>query len=190
MIASSCKCATAVCVLLVLLVACGTNEAPVNPETVLCRGEADVALLVTGGAQPTDICLDTEDVLATIGGDIYDITISMEQNNVTYELRMIFPHRDDFPTVLNVTGDLGAAQADPKGAWLFYREIPTGGTGIESTVASGGTFGLGFSGRDVVTGQLEKITFDMRDASTMESAGTREISEGLFSLIVEVQPTR
>jgi len=188
MIRSSRFRATAGCALLALAVSCGKNEAPVNPNTVLCRGESDVAMQVTGGTAPVDICVDTKDVPATIAADRYDITIPMQQGNVIYELRMVFDHHDNFPVILNVTGDPGAAAADPDGVWLYYQEIPAGGGGgIESTVAAGGTFRLGFSGRDVVTGQLQNITFDMQDISTQAAAGTREIPEGLFSLSVATQ---
>jgi len=173
-----------------MFASCGTNEAPVNPDTVLCRGESDVALRVLGGARPVDMCVDTEDVSATISNDIYEITVRVEQDSVIYELQMTFAHHDNFPVALNVTGDLGAALGDPNGAWLFYQEIPASGGAVESVAVSGGSFILGFSGRDVVTGTLAKVTFDMRDAATTSSAGTREISEGIFSILTDAQQTK
>lgn len=189
MIAASVRTATAACTILALLVlGCGENEAPVNPGSVLCAGNADVALRVVGGAEERELCLDTEDVIASFSNDIYDIIARFEQDGVIFEIQMRFAHHPDFPVTLNVTGDLGAAMSDPLGVWLFYQEIPASGGAIESRAVPGGTFVLGFSGGDVVTGILADIAFEMRDVSTTDPAGTRVI-EGLFSVLTDVQPT-
>ena len=181
--------ATTACVLSALfLLACGEDEGPGNPGTRLCGGEFDFGLRVTGSSQTRDLCLDDADVVATFNDDIYDITARFDQDNIIFEIQMVFRHQPDAPVALNVSGDLGAALSDPRGLWLFYQEIPAQGEAVESIAAAGGSFTLGFSGGDVATGTLSDISFEMKETSSENPAGARVVAEGFFSTLTEIQP--
>ncbi len=181
--------ATTTCVLCALfLLACGENEGPGDPGTRLCGGAFDFGLRVTGSSQTRDLCLDDADVVATFIDDIYDITARFDQDNGFFEIRMVFRHQPDAPVALNISGDPGAVLSDPRGAWLFYQEIPAMGEAIESVAAAGGSFTVGFSGGDVVTGTLSDISFEMKETGSQDSAGARQVAEGFFSTLTEIQP--
>lgn len=163
--------------------ACGTNDDPADPARRLCGGESGIAMSVTGRAEPVELCVGADDVAAILTLDArYDVRASATVDGVTYDIQMLFSHREDWPVELTVTGDLSAAASDPGAVWIFYQEIPDAGEALESQAASGGTFTLAFSGGNVATGTFSGVRFEMRGVASGQAAGSRTVAEGFFAI--------
>lgn len=176
---------TAGSIVLVLLLACGSQEDPVAPDTRLCGGEAGLAMRISGPASPVEFCLDDADVATVFtSANRYDIRATRVIGSVTYDVQIVFAHSDDWPVNLSVSGDLSAALADPGIAWVFYQEIPSSGDAIESTVAGGGPFRLTFSDGNVAVATFSGIDLQMATAADGTPAGSRRIETGFLSLAV------
>lgn len=167
-----------------LVLACGEKEAPVEPSARVCgAAESGVGLRVKGRASPIDVCVSDDAAAVSITVDnYYSVTARMVSGGDIFEVQLLFPKRDDFPTALAVTGDLSAL--DSESAWIYYQEIPESGDAIESELVTEGGFNLGFAGEDVVTATLRDVALNMRRQSDGEAAGTRLIEEGFLSVSV------
>lgn len=177
--------AIALSLALVAIVACGEREAPVDPNNRLCGGETGLALNVLGRSAPVEVCVADKDVDARFSSlNEYSVQGHMVAGNDIYDVTMLFRHHDNFPVDLFATGDLATYESDPSAVWIYYEEVPNGGEAIESTVVTGGTFTLSFSGGDIAVGTLAGVKLTMRNRTDMGPAGTREFSEGFFSLSV------
>ena len=87
---------------------------------------------------------------------------------------------------LAVTGNLAAAAGDSTVAWFYYRETSAGGSGIESAVITNGTFDIKYSDTELTTGNFKNVEMEMQTVGTTDPAGQRTISEGFFSLVVDI----
>jgi hypothetical protein len=168
-----------------LFVTCSDNN-PTDPNDRLCGGEAGLGVRVEGRSQPLALCLDDGDVSVLLTSlNRYDIAAQVDTPRGSYQIRMVFALRSDFPVALVPAASLGEATADPGKVWLYYEEIPNGGDAIESIEVTGGSFRLTFSDEHVLAGLIEGISLTMHDVSTGDVAGTRQLADGFFSLSVK-----
>jgi hypothetical protein len=174
--------------LLVVVAACGDDENPVDPNERLCGGETGVGLLIEGRAEALEFCVDDADVSVLLTAlNRYDVEAHVTNTDGTFVMRMVFAVQS-FPVDLRVTDQLSEATSDPSAVWLHYEELPAGGDPIESFVVDGGSFRLSFVDEDVAAGVLSGVSFQMRDIATSDPAGTREFSDGMFSISTK-EPT-
>jgi hypothetical protein len=178
----------AICFLLPLAPACGTNGPPLLPTSGPCPGESGFGARLSGAESDVDVCVPDDSVMTvfTFTG-WYDVSVRHTGDDGTvYQFNMMFPHHDS-SRKLNVTGNLADARADANGAWLNYIEQPPDGPAIESATVSGGTFRLGYSDTEVVAGLLAGIVMDMQFSDSGDAAGTRTLSEGFFSILTDIR---
>ena len=178
----------ATCFLLALGPACGTNGPPLLPALGPCPGESGFGARLAGAEHAVDVCVPDDSVTTvfTFTG-WYDVSVTHTGDDGTvYEFNMMFPHHDS-SRKLHVTGNLADARADANGAWLKYIESPANGPAIESVAVYGGTFRLGYSDTDVVAGLLEDIVMEMRFSDSGDTADTRTLSEGFFSILTDTR---
>lgn len=174
--------------LLVITGACGDDGNPVDPNERLCGGETGVGLLIEGRAEPLEFCVDDADVSVLLTQfNRYDVAADVTNNDGTFVMRMVFAVQSA-PVDLRVTDSLAEATSDPGAVWIYYEEVPVGGDPIESFVVDAGSFRLTFVDEDVAAGVLSGVSFQMRDVATSDPAGTREFSDGMFSISVK-EPT-
>jgi len=177
--------ALGVAVACLALAACAKDD-PAGTGEPLCGGEPGVGVRIEGRADPLDVCVSdaAADVLLTASSR-YDVSAQMVTDDGVYQLRMVFAQRSDFPVTLRVVNSITEATSDPDAAYVYYEELPDGGTPIESSTIVGGRFRLTFSDDQVAAGTMENITFEMSDLLNGDPAGQRKIVEGFFSLSVE-----
>lgn len=174
--------------LLVALAACGDDGDLVDPNERLCGGETGVGLLIEGRAEPLEFCVGDPDVSAILTAlNRYDVEAHVANNDGTFVMRMVFAVQS-FPVDLRVTDQLSVATSDPGTVWLYYEEVPLGGDPIESFVVDAGSFRLTFVDEDVAAGVLSGVAFQMRDIATSDPVGTRQFSDGIFSISIK-EPT-
>ena len=174
--------------LILLAVACGKNGDPVDPNTRLCGGETGVGLLIEGRADPVEFCVDDPDVSVVLTSqNRYDVRAEVSTPDGTFVMRMVFAVRS-FPATLRVTESLSETTADPGVVWIYYEELPAGGTPIESYAVDGGTFTLSYVDADVASGVLKNVGFDMRDFASGDPVGQRVFTDGMFSISTK-EPT-
>jgi hypothetical protein len=167
-----------------LLASCGDD--PVETEEPLCAGEAGVGIRVEGRAQPLDVCVSDAAVDALLtSSQRYDVSARMTTDDGVYQLSMVFTRRSDFPVSLRVVDSITEVTNDPGAAYVYYKEVPDGGTPIESGSVLGGKFRLSFCDDKVAAGTMENITFEMSSVLNGDPAGQRKIVEGFFSISVE-----
>jgi hypothetical protein len=169
---------------LLLSVACSDDEKPLDPEENLCAGESGVGARLTGRAAPVDICVpDNVVVTSFTEQNRYDVTARVTGSDRTvFEIQMRFPHKTNFPSQLNLTGNFSHAEGDPDGVWFSYKEFPPEGDAVESSAVTGGTFTLSFSDTEVAAGTFQGIVLDIQIEGTNDPAGSRTIPEGFFSI--------
>lgn len=179
----------------VALTGCSEDSNPAEAKDKLCDGASGLGARVSGRAAPIDVCVpddhpsggaDKEVITSFTAQNRYDVTARMTAADGTiFEIQMIFPHQDQVPKALNLTGNLAQASGDPDGAWFYYQEIPPTGDPVESTAVTAGTFTLSFSDTDIAAGTFAGVSLEIENANTNEAAGTRSISEGFFSISVD-----
>ncbi len=180
--------AGALVVFILMLVGCGDDGNPVDPDQRLCNGETGLGLLIEGRADPLEFCVDDPDVSVVLTSqNRYDVQAQVSTSAGVFVVRMVFAVRA-FPATLRVTDSLSEAVNDPNAVWLYYEEIPAGGDPIESFVVDQGSFTLSFVDENVATGVLRGVAFDMRDFATGDPAGQRAFAEGIFSISTK-EPT-
>jgi hypothetical protein len=168
--------------------ACGDDGNPVDPNERLCGGETGIGLLIEGRAEPLEFCVDDADVPVILTQfNRYDVEAHVANNDGTFVIRMVFAVQSA-PVDLRVTDSLSEATSDPSAVWIYYEEVPVGGDPIESFVVDDGSFRLTFVDEDVAAGVLSGVAFQMRDVTTGDPAGTRQFSDGMFSISVK-EPT-
>jgi hypothetical protein len=133
-----------------------------------------------------DVCVADTDVDALLtSSSHYDLTAQLPLDDGTLvQLRMLFTQRDDVPVNLRLVNSITEATSDPSAAYVFYEEAPAGGTPIQSTLITGGTFRVTFNDAKVAVGTLTNIEFDMTNVQTGDPAGQRRITEGFFSVTI------
>jgi hypothetical protein len=115
----------------------------------------------------------------------YDVTAPLTLGDGTIvQLHMVFTQRSDTPVSLRLVNTITEATSDPSTAYVNYQEAPNGGTPIQSTLITGGSFRVTFNAADVAVGTLTNIAFDMTNVQTGDPAGERRITEGFFSVSV------
>jgi hypothetical protein len=169
-----------------LLAGCGDDGGPVDGDP-LCAGESGVGIRVEGRAQPVDVCVSDNAVDALLtSSQHYDVTAQLTlDDDSTVQLRMVFTRRSDAPVTLRLVSSITEATSDAGAVYVHYEEIPDGGTPIQSTVITGGTFRLSFNDDTVTAGTMENIRLGMNDVQTGDPAGERKIVEGFFSVSVQ-----
>jgi hypothetical protein len=167
------------------LLGCSKSD-PVSDQHPLCAGESGVGIRVEGRSQPIDVCVADTDVDALLtSSNHYDISASLPLDDGTIvQLRMVFTHRADAPVSLRLVNSITEATSDPSTVYVFYEEAPSGGTPIQSSLITGGTFRVTFNDNQVAAGTMENIHLDMTDVQTGDPAGERRIVEGFFSVSV------
>jgi hypothetical protein len=177
----------ALLVLALLAPSCGDQDNSVNPEDRLCGGEAGFAARVEGRASPLEVCTSNDDAIVAFssGGD-YVITATMTMNGDFFQFDLLVPHHANFPVVLTLTGDRGAALDDEFAVWMYYQEVPRSGEDVESYEITGGTFRLTYSDTNVMAATFSGVEMKMRtQESTPQDRGTRLIESGFMSLSVD-----
>jgi hypothetical protein len=172
----------------VALAACSKDD-PTDAGEPLCGGETGVGLRVEGRAEPLEVCVNDRAVEALLTSqDRYDVSAQMNTDDGIYQLRMVFARRPDFPVSLRLVSSINEVTGDPGAVYVYYEELPDGGTPIESGLVLGGKFRLSFSDDKVAAGTLQNISFEMNDVVDGDPAGQRKIVEGFFSISIE-QPS-
>jgi hypothetical protein len=168
----------------VFLLGCSKDD-PTTTKN-LCGGDAGVGIRVEGRAQPVDVCVSDSAVDALLtSSDHYDVTAQVQLDDGSLvQLRMVFTKRADAPVSLRLVNTITEATSDPSTAYVFYEESASGGTPIESTLITGGSFRLTFNDNHVAVGTLTNIALDMTNVQTGDPAGARQIVEGFFSVSV------
>jgi hypothetical protein len=168
------------------LLGCSKSD-PVSDQNPLCAGESGVGIRVEGRAQPIDVCVSDTAVDALLtASDHYDVSaqLALDDDSIV-QLRMVFTRRADAPVTLRLVNSITEATSDPGTAYVFYEEAPSGGTPIQSSLITGGTFRVTFNDNKVAVGTLENITLDMTNVQNGNPAGDRKIAEGFFSVSIE-----
>lgn len=162
-----------------------SQDDPVNTKS-LCAGESGVGLRVEGRAEPLDMCVSDTAVDALLTSDNhYDMSaqLSLDDGSLL-QVRIVFTHRPDVPVSLRLVNSSTEALSDPSTAYVFYEEAAGGGTPIQSTLITGGSFRVTFNDDKVAVGTMENVAMDMTNVLTGDPAGERRISEGFFSVSV------
>jgi hypothetical protein len=168
------------------LAACG-NQSPQGIDDGPCPGESGFGARVENSEENVDVCVADDSVLTvfTYQG-WYDVTARQTASDGTvYEFSMMFPHHSS-SRKLNPTGNLAQARADANGAWFRMVVIPAEGPTTVSTAVAAGTFHLGYSDTEVVAGLFENLKLEMEVYGEGESAGTRMVPEGFFSILTDI----
>jgi hypothetical protein len=167
------------------LLGCSKTD-PVSNKNALCPGESGVGLRVEGRAAPLDVCVPDADVDALLtSSQHYDLTAQFTLDDQSaVQLRMVFTHRSDAPVSLRLVNTITEATSDPSTAYVFYEEVPAGGTPIQSSLITAGTFRVTFNDNKVAAGTMDNVTMDMTNVQTGDPAGQRKIVEGFFSVSV------
>jgi hypothetical protein len=166
------------------LLGCSKDD-PVVTDS-LCAGESGVGIRVEGRAQPLDVCVSDTAVDALLtSSDHYDVSAQLNLDDGSLvQVRILFTHRADVPVTLRLVNSTTEATSDPSTAYVFYEEAPGGGTPIQSSLITGGTFRVTFNDDKVAVGTMENISMDMTNVLTGDPAGQRRIAEGFFSVSV------
>lgn len=167
-----------------VLTAC-SNDDPVETKS-LCAGESGVGLRIEGRAEPLDVCVSDTAVDALLTSDNhYDVgaQLSLDDGSLV-QVRIVFTHRADVPVNLRLVNSSTEALSDPGTAYVFYEEAPGGGTPIESSLITGGSFRVTFNDDKVAVGTMENVAMDMTNVLTGDPSGERRIAEGFFSVSV------
>ena len=166
------------------LLACSKDDPAANQN--LCGGDAGVGIRVEGRAQPLDVCVADNAVDALLTSDNhYDVSAQLTLDDGSLvQVRMVFTHRADAPVNLTLVNSAAEATNDPTTAYVFYEEAPTGGTPIQSSLITGGSFRLTFNDQKVAVGTMENVAMDMTNVQNGNPAGERRIVEGFFSVSV------
>jgi len=168
---------------LLLVLGCSKDD-PVTGKN-LCP-DAGVGIRVEGRSAPMDVCVTDEAVDALLtSSNHYDVSAQLALDDGTLvQLRMVFTQHASVPVTLRLVNTTTEATSDPSTAYVYYEEAPNGGTPIQSTLITGGTFRLTFNAADVAVGTLTNISFDMTNVQNGDPAGERRITEGFFSVTV------
>ena len=171
--------------LLGLLITGCSEDDPVNSES-LCAGESGVGLRVEGRAEPLDVCVADTAVDALLTSENhYDVSAQLNLDDGSLvQVHIVFTKNPSVPVSLRLVSTSSEAQNDPSTAYVHYEEAPGGGTPIQSTLITGGSFRVTFNDEQVTVGTMENVTMDMTNVLTGDPAGERRISEGFFSVSV------
>jgi hypothetical protein len=152
----------------------------------LCGGDAGVGVRVEGRSQPVDVCIADNAVDALLTSDNhYDVSAQLTLDDGSLiQVRMVFTRRADAPVNLRLVNSTTEATSDPSTAYVFYEEAPNGGTPIQSSLITGGSFRLTFNDDKVAVGTMDNISMDMTNVLNGDPAGERRIVEGFFSVSV------
>jgi hypothetical protein len=174
-------------VLALFATSCGEQDNPVDPADRLCGGASGFAARVEGRSSPVDVCAsDNETTVDLTSGNIYAIRAAVTIDNTLFQFNLEVPYRSDFPVVLDLSADQGAAQLDEYAVWLYYQEVPQSGEALESYEISGGSFTLSFAADDVMTATFADVVLKIRtQESTPQDRGTRVLKRGYMSLSVD-----
>jgi len=169
-------------------VSCSKKDDGVSPDSRLCRGESDFGAKILGRSSPVNVCLNEGgpevSAVFTTPPDRYNILARMVGGEATFMIQISFDHTDDFPRALTPTGSPAELETLPDAVLIYYEETPAaGGATLKSTIVREGTFTLGVSTGDVVTGTFSGLVLDMESGG--QPAGRRTLSEGYFSLDVQ-----
>lgn len=177
-------------VLAVSFLGCSKDN-PVADKDALCAGESGVGIRVEGRSSPLDVCVPDNGVDALLtSSDHYDISTQLPlDDGSVVQLRIVFTRRADAPVSLRLVNSDAEAISDPSTAYVFYSEVPKGGTPIQSTLITGGTFRVTFNDNKVAAGSMENVSMDMTNLQTGDPAGERRIVEGFFSVSVAAPAT-
>jgi hypothetical protein len=170
-------------VVVVFLAGCSKDDPVANKN--LCP-DAGVGIHVEGRSQPMDVCVsdDAVDALLT-SSNHYDLTaqLAIDDGSIV-QLHIVFTQRGDAPVSLRLVNSITEATSDASTAYVNYEEDPNGGTPIQSTLITGGSFRVTFNDARVAVGTLTNIAFDMTNIQTGDPAGSRRITEGFFSVTI------
>jgi hypothetical protein len=169
------------------LIALGcSKDNPVGNKNALCPGQSGVGLRIEGRAEPLDVCVDDSAVDALLtSSSHYDVSAQLTlEDGSTVQLHMLFSQRADAPVTLRLVNSIAEATSDPGAAYVYYEELPSGGTPIQSSAVTGGKFRLTFDDNKVAAGTMENIHMDMTNVQNGDPAGERQIAEGFFSVSV------
>ena len=168
---------------LLLALGCSKDD-PVTSQN-LCP-DAEVGIHVEGRSTPLDVCVPGESVDALLtSSNHYDVSAQLPLDDGTLvQLRLVFTQHANVPVTLRLVNTTTEATSDPSTAYVYYEEAPNGGTPIQSTLITGGTFRVTFNAADVAVGTLTNISFDMTNVQNGDPAGERRITEGFFSVKV------
>jgi len=177
----------ALTMLTITVTSCGDDGNPVDPADRLCGGESGFAARVEGRSSPVEVCTSNDDTIVVFSvGNNYVIQATMTSGSTLFQFDLEVPHRADFPVVLLLEGDRGAAAADEFAVWMYYQEVPQSGEALESYEITGGTFTLSFSDGNVMTATFADVGMKIRtQESTPQDRGTRLIKQGFMSLSVD-----
>jgi hypothetical protein len=168
------------------LAACDSED-PSGTGEALCGGEPGVGLRVEGRAEPLEVCVSDQAVDALLTAENrFDVSAVMVTDGGNYQLRMVFARRNDYPVTLRIVTSITEVVYDPGAAYVYYEELPDGGTPVESEVILGGRFRLAYSDGSSASGTLEKVTMEMSNVLNGDPAGQRKITEGYFSITTEL----
>ena len=167
-----------------LITACSKDD-PVDSKS-LCAGESGVGLRVEGRAEPIDMCVpDTAADALLTSDDHYDVSAQLNLDDGSLLLvRIVFTRRPTVPVNLRLVNSSTEALSDPSTAYVHYEEAPGGGTPIQSTLITGGSFRVTFNDDTVAVGTMENVAMDMTNVLTGDPSGERRIAEGFFSVTV------
>lgn len=167
-----------------LITGCSEDD-PVDSKN-LCAGESGVGLRVEGRAEPLDVCVSDTAVDALLTSENhYDVSAQLNLDDGSLvQVHIVFTKNPTVPVSLRLVSTSSEAQNDPTTAYVFYQEAPGGGTPIQSTLITGGSFRVTFNDDQVAVGTMENVAMDMTNVLTGDPAGERRISEGFFSVSV------
>ncbi|HET6463886.1 MAG TPA: hypothetical protein VFH33_08815 [Candidatus Krumholzibacteria bacterium] len=168
-----------------LLVTGCSKDDPVASKS-LCAGESGVGLRVEGRAEPLDVCVSDTAVDALLTSENhYDVSaqLSLDDGSLV-QVRIVFTRRPTVPVSLRLVNSSSEALSDPSTAYVYYEEAPGGGTPIQSSFITGGSFRVTFNDDTVAVGTMENVAMDMTDVLTGDPSGERRIAEGFFSVTV------
>lgn len=167
-----------------LITGCSEDD-PVDSKS-LCAGESGVGLRVEGRAEPLDVCVSDTAVDALLSSENhYDVSAQLGLDDGSLvQVHIVFTQAPTVPVSLRLVSTSSEAQNDPGAAYVFYQEAPGGGTPIQSTLITGGSFRVTFNDEQVAVGTMENVTMDMTNVLTGDPAGERRIAEGFFSVSV------
>jgi hypothetical protein len=169
---------------LTILSACEENTVAEDANRLCGNTSPSLAARISGAPQPVDLCVSNDEATATYSATPsghYLVSGDFVADGVVYSIRIGFFLQPNQPQTLSMTSDSLFAASNPGSAWFFYAEREAGSYeyGTESVT---GDFRLTIGDQSVAVGTFANVEIQLESIPDRNSAGTRMISEGYFSV--------
>lgn len=166
------------------LAACEENTVAEDTNRLCGNTSPSLAARISGTPQPVDLCVSNDEAKTTYStapSGRYLVSGDFVADGVVYSIRIGFFLQPNQPQTLSMTSDSLFAASNPGSAWFFYAEREAGSYEY-ATASVTGDFRLTIGDQNVAVGTFTNVEIQLESIPDQNSAGTRMISEGYFSV--------